>query len=338
MSKEVAIYVSAFLGMTGIMAVFALMIYRKNQRQLQQNLAHIRIIHDRRQQAIDLNLPPFYVDHVRDPVVHDHAPTLETVVVESGNGQIYSPSSLRTPSLSTSPVSTSGTFAIVATDLESNLGGRESILPPLTRPRVIFSSASTSSSSAAIAIATSPISPSFGPVVPEEIDLSDLPPPPSYDVPNIVVERSPTLEPSPTSGPTVPALSLALGSNASALSLSLAPSLAATSTSIASTLERDEVSISPSIGNTNSDIVLEQEQIRQTPPSEQQHQHLRHSSDDGSAFETPRYSAEFDPNVPHEVHLQHYRRARALSDASTRPSLASITQMSSSPSTVVVSS
>ncbi|KAF9300864.1 hypothetical protein BGZ74_007420 [Mortierella antarctica] len=82
MSKEVAIYVSAFLGMTGIMGVFALMIYRKNQRQLQQNLAHIQIIHDRRQQAIDLNLPPFYVDHVRDPLVHDHAPTLEVVVVD----------------------------------------------------------------------------------------------------------------------------------------------------------------------------------------------------------------------------------------------------------------
>ncbi|KAG0019556.1 hypothetical protein BGZ82_000118 [Podila clonocystis] len=337
MSKEVAIYVSAFLGMTGIMAVFALMIYRKNQRQLQQNLAHIQIIHDRRQQAIDLNLPPFYVDHVRDPVVHVAAPTLGTVMVESGNGQIYSPSSSQTPSPSSSPASTSGPFAIVATDLEPNLGGRESILPPLTRPRVTFSSASRSSSSAAITIATSPTSASLVSVVHEETDLSDLPPPPSYDVPNIVVERSPTLEPSPTSGPTVPALSLALGSNASALSLSLSPSLAATSTSIASTLERDEVSISPSFGNTNSGIVLEQEHIRQTPPSGQ-HQHLRHSSDDGSAFETPRYSAEFDPSVPHEVHLQHYRRARALSDASTRPSLASITQISSGPSIVVLSS
>lgn len=52
MSKEVAIYVSAFIGMTGIMGVFALVIHRKHQRQLQQNLAHIQIIHDRRQQAI----------------------------------------------------------------------------------------------------------------------------------------------------------------------------------------------------------------------------------------------------------------------------------------------
>ncbi|KAG0356473.1 hypothetical protein BG005_004605 [Podila minutissima] len=333
MSKEVAIYVSAFLGMTGIMGVFALMIYRKNQRQLQQNLAHIQIIHDRRQQAIDLNLPPFYVDHVRDPLVHDHAPTLEVVVViESGNGQIYSPSS--TPSsLSSSPASSSGPFAIVATDLESNLGGRESILPPLTRPRITFSStfsstsSSTSSSSAATALATAPTSsPSLVPViVPDEIELSDLPPPPSYDVPNIVVERSPTLEQSPTSGSTVPALTLALGSNASALTLSLSPSLAATSASIASTLEGDEVSVLTSIGNTNNSTVLEAEQIQQTPPSgQQQHQHQRHPSDDGSAFETPRYSSEFDPSVPHEVHLQQYRRARALSDASTRPSLASI--------------
>lgn len=52
MSTEVAIYVCAFLGMTGIMGVFALMIYRKHQRHLQQNLAHIQVIHDRRQQAI----------------------------------------------------------------------------------------------------------------------------------------------------------------------------------------------------------------------------------------------------------------------------------------------
>ncbi|KAG0087360.1 hypothetical protein BGZ93_003520 [Podila epicladia] len=343
MSKEVVIYVSAFLGMTGIMGVFAFMIYRKNQRHLQHNLAYIQTIHDRRQQAIDLNLPPFYVDHVRDPVVHDHAPTLEAVVVESGNGQIYSPSS-RPSSPSTSSAYSSRNFAIAATDLESNLGGRESILPPLTRPRVTFSSMSTSSSSssAATALATAPISsPSFVPViVPEEIDLSDLPPPPSYDVPNTVVERSPTLERSPTSEFTVPTLSLALGSNSSALLLSLSPSLAATFVSIASTPEGDEVSALQSIGNANNSTVLEAEQIRQTPPSGQQHhhQHQRHPSDDGSDFETPRYSAEFDPNVPHEVHLQQYRRARALSDASTRPSLASITQLNSGPSVVVVSS
>ncbi|KAF9313853.1 hypothetical protein BG003_004752 [Podila horticola] len=310
MSKEVAIYVSAFIGMTGIMGVFALVIHRKHQRQLQQNLAHIQIIHDRRQQAIDLNLPPFYVDHVRDPVVHDHAPTVEAVVVESRNGQIYSPSSSQSSSPSASLNFSSGPFAIVATDLESNMGGRESILPPLTRPRVTFSSTSTSTSSAASALAPTSSSSLVPEIVPAEIDLSDLPPPPSYEVPNTVVERSPILEPSPTSGSTVPALSLALGSNASALS------------------------VSATVDNTN-DYFLEIQQIRrQTLSSGQQHQH--HLSYDSFAFETPRYSAEFDPSVPHEVHLQQYRRARALSDASTRPSLASITQLSLGPSIVVV--
>ncbi|KAG0326989.1 hypothetical protein BG000_001169 [Podila horticola] len=336
MSKEVAVYVSAFIGMTGIMGVFALVIYRKHQRQLQQNLAHIQIIHDRRQQAIDLNLPPFYVDHVRDPVVHDHAPTLEAVVVESRNGQIYSPSSSQSSSLSASPDFSSGPFAIVATDLESNLGGRESILPPLTRPRVTFSSTSTSTSSAASAPAPTSSSSLVPEIVPAEIGLSDLPPPPSYEVPNTVVERSPTLELSPTSGSTVLALCLALGSNASALSLSLAPSLAATSSSISNTLEQDEVSVSASVDNTNDNFLEIQQIQRQTLSSGQQH--LRHLSYDSSAFETPRYSAEFDPSVPHEVHLQQYRRARALSDASTRPSLASITQLSLGPSIVVVSS
>ncbi|KAF9412087.1 hypothetical protein BGZ94_001148, partial [Podila epigama] len=47
-----------------------------------------------------LNLPPFYIDHVWDPVVHDHQPPLEAVLNASGTGQIYSPapSSISIPS------------------------------------------------------------------------------------------------------------------------------------------------------------------------------------------------------------------------------------------------
>ncbi|KAF9385887.1 hypothetical protein CPB97_004334 [Podila verticillata] len=339
MSKEVAIYVSAFIGMTGVMGMFALMIYRKHQRQLQQNLAYIQAIHDRRQQAIDLNLPPFYVDHVRDPVVHDLAPSLEAVIVEAGNGQIHNPSTTSS-SPSSSPTSTSRPFTIVATDLESNSGGRESILPPLTRPRIVALSSATSSSAASALATAQTSSPSLAPVVPEEIDLSDLPPPPSYDVPNIVVERSLTLEPSPLTSGSVPALSLALGSNASAQSLSLSPALAATSASIASTMERSEASVSSSLSIINNSHNSETEPIQgQNSPSNQPDPHLQQRQpSDAIAFETPRYSAEFDPSVPHEVHLQQYRRARALSDSSSRPSLAFITQWSSGPSIVAVSS
>ncbi|KFH70354.1 hypothetical protein MVEG_03205 [Podila verticillata NRRL 6337] len=336
MSKEVAIYVFAFLGMTGIMGIFALMIYRKHQRQLQQNLVYIQVIHDRRQQAIDLNLPPFYVDHIRDPVVLDLAPSLEAVMVEAGNGQIHNPST--TSSSPSSSPATSRPFTVVATDLESISGGRESILPPLTRPRIVTLSSATSSSAASALATVQTSSPSLVPVVTEEIDLSDLLPPPSYDVPNIVVERSPTLEPSPLTSGSVPALSLALGSNASALSLLLSPSLAATSASIASTMERNEASVSSSLGNRHNSET-EPNQGQTTPSNQQRDLHFQQCQpSDAIAAETPRYSAEFDPSVPHEVHLQQYRRARALSDSSSRPSLAFTAHWSSGPSIVAVSS
>ncbi|KAG0329055.1 hypothetical protein BG004_002424, partial [Podila humilis] len=331
MSAEVAIYVSALLAMTGILGIFAMMIYRKHKKQFKMNLSHILDTQERRQQAIDLNLPPFYIDHIRDPIVHDHEPTLETVMVQvPNNGQLYSPTTLQTEPVITSSNTPPQSGTII--DFESNSNGRQSILPPLVTPRIVTTSLSASTmSSAAITagsstgslMATIPTptpTPSSGSdsdfggaavLAPEMVDLSDLPPPPSYDVPNVVVERSPILVPSLHSSPSSTGVpTLALGSNASALSLSLSPSLTATSATFVSTTVRneegDEGLPSTSISGTIHTIG-------------NQHQLYRQISDGAgsrSSSETPRYSAEFDSNVPHEVRLQEYRRARAMSDTS----------------------
>ncbi|KAG0290613.1 hypothetical protein BGZ96_005926 [Linnemannia gamsii] len=90
MSAQVAIYVCAFLGMTFMMGLFAGLVYRRHRMMVKQHRAYERTVQDRIQQAQDENLPPFYVDHVRDracvfegelPPDNSFLRTLEVVVV-----------------------------------------------------------------------------------------------------------------------------------------------------------------------------------------------------------------------------------------------------------------
>ncbi|KAF9551354.1 hypothetical protein EC957_009238 [Mortierella hygrophila] len=66
MSAQAPIYVSAFLAMTVLMGLFAGLIYRRHRMMVNQHRAYERMAQERIRQAQDENLPPFYIDHVRD--------------------------------------------------------------------------------------------------------------------------------------------------------------------------------------------------------------------------------------------------------------------------------
>lgn len=118
-------------------------------------------------------------------------------------------------------------------------------------------------------------------IVPESTstELTVLLPPPSYDVPNLVVERSPMME-----------------SDARMASEGyFSPSPPSSSNSVHP----------PSTSSS-----LSQPSTPQSPEEQ---------STAGQELDAPRYSAEFSPHIPHERHLDNYRRSRALSDAALGP-------------------
>ncbi|KAG0217620.1 hypothetical protein BGX33_010017 [Mortierella sp. NVP41] len=66
MSTQVAIYIYAFLGMTAFMGLFAGLICHRHRKMVNQHRAYERMAQERMQQVQEENLPPFYIDHVRD--------------------------------------------------------------------------------------------------------------------------------------------------------------------------------------------------------------------------------------------------------------------------------
>jgi len=123
-------------------------------------------------------------------------------------------------------------------------------------------------------------------IVPEPTssEFTILPPPPSYDVPNLVVERSPIIE--------------------------------------SDTRITSEGCFSPSSSSLPSSSSI----VHSPPTSSSLSQpSTPHSPDEQTTAEqqsdAPRYSDEFPPHIPHERHLDNYRRSRALSDATSRPPL-----------------
>ncbi|KAI1311953.1 hypothetical protein EDD11_003233 [Mortierella claussenii] len=77
MAGQGDIYVASFAGMVVLLGVFGCFIYRKHLQEVRELRRREEVVQQRRQQVIDENLPPFYVDHRRDPLcVYEHEVSL----------------------------------------------------------------------------------------------------------------------------------------------------------------------------------------------------------------------------------------------------------------------
>ncbi|KAF9330293.1 hypothetical protein BGZ91_000194 [Linnemannia elongata] len=349
MSAQVAIYVSAFLGMTALMGLFAGLIYRRHRMMVNQHRAYERMAQERIRQAQDENLPPFYIDHVRDracvfegepPPDNTFLRTLEVVVVRprrqesmqdlidagivspgtgntgAGSGTGTEDQSQATPSSPHShhrrnPSSMMGLPDLVVSEMPHlGLGipvVESGVIRPtpaaLRRPMRAMTSNNNTPSNLAAAVLVPPVPTLAATIHGDSIshDIGDgqegihtLPPPPSYDITHThsatgVVEPQSFTQPvsaSPTAGDYF-------------------------------THHQPHSHHQHYHNHTNTQQDNYQQQTSTPSPSlsviEQQ---LNPPS--STPIETPRYSDEFPSHIPHEQHLEGYRRARAISDVSLR--------------------
>ncbi|GJJ76739.1 hypothetical protein EMPS_09098 [Entomortierella parvispora] len=241
-SSQTMIYVASFVGMLGFLGIFGEVLRRKHRKEVQERDMLLEAVRQRQQQVIDENLPPFYVDHVRDPRVREEDVLPEAIITIPLEHRAGAPITTEEPSSSHPPIAAAAAGAATAIITVNNMSYHETVI-----------------------------------VVPESAaaGLTALPPPPSYDVPNLTVERSPIMDAD------------ARMTSEGHLSLSSPSPIASGAPS------RSSLPLTPDPQPT-----LEEQPL-----------------------DAPRYSAEFPPHIPHERHLDNYRRSRALSDAALGPPL-----------------
>ncbi|KAG0343320.1 hypothetical protein BG004_005405 [Podila humilis] len=310
---DVGMYSGIAVGTVLLLGVCGGILYHKHQQDRKQHRAEEQIIQERFQHVADNNLPPFYIDHELDPVaVYEHElhpdtiPVAEPILVQSPAVDIIlpeedplvtSPSFLRSLSASRMP----STISIVQTleDIDSSTAPSSSTEPQhdavadadgqdsvegVVDSNVILGPASSQatepSTTTIMQLASS--SPNT-PITEVELQtLAHLPPPPSYDVPNRIVDQSPMLE------------------------------LTSFNFSSSSTSTTAFERTGPPTNDYFNYRVRSQTFSHPTPAhydsssfsGEHRHQNLP---------ETPRYSLEFPSHIPHEHHLQQYQQARAYS-------------------------
>ncbi|KAG0257889.1 hypothetical protein BG011_003703 [Mortierella polycephala] len=91
------------------MGLFAGFIYRKHCEQQKEHRMHQQEARARMQQVQDLNLPPFYVDHIRDPIYvqeHEVLPGSSTTIVSVEMPAVYLPERRRSSLTTITPLDT----------------------------------------------------------------------------------------------------------------------------------------------------------------------------------------------------------------------------------------
>ncbi|KAG0055834.1 hypothetical protein BGZ83_007267 [Gryganskiella cystojenkinii] len=197
--NQTLIYVASFMGMLVLLGVFAGVLHRKHKQDTMERQAWLEAARQRQQQVIDENLPPFYADHTRDPVVLEDQIPLEVIIgmplerVAEDHHHIHT--DIHTSSRSAlgvtmtplpSPSSPPGT-------LQQHSQITLTTTSTITRARALSAATTTTTSQSGPADASVVIIPPI--TLPgarestlEYEDLTNLPPPPSYDAPNLVVE------------------------------------------------------------------------------------------------------------------------------------------------------
>ncbi|KAI8349309.1 hypothetical protein B0O80DRAFT_489560 [Mortierella sp. GBAus27b] len=326
---DAGVYVGVVLGAVVLLGVSIGIIYYQHRKEVSRietlRETHARVIQDRMQQVVDQNLPPFYVDHERDPVcVYEHElppdviPPEQPILVHSESHHTHPTLPDHHPLVAASPSPLSphhgnpSSFPFPTMTERPSPVNAESVHNSRASIHSMQQDGSRSLTSPAPAIlAPSP----SGTASPRMVDqqmlrLARLPAPPSYDVPNRVVDRSPfmhshhhrhqhhthsysTSDVTQLMTPPPPAAAAA----AAAPQDYFGPGRARSRT----------------ISHTTSDQHVNQ--VHQNSHS--------HGQVGGSLPATPRYSLEFPSHIPHHLHLAEYWRARALHDrtpSSSQPS------------------
>ncbi|KAF9371720.1 hypothetical protein CPC16_002888 [Podila verticillata] len=327
MADTVGMYVGISLGSTALFGVCVGILYRKHQQDLKELRQQEQVIRDRFQHVAENNLPPFYIDHELDPVaIYEHelppdvVPVSEPIFVQSTIEDIIPPeedplvssppfirglSTPRTPSLSPSDSNISTRSlqeaSLVSAPRQDSLSEPiESLTPTSELPSPISVPPTSPESALLSSVRLSPIPP----ITHEELmTLAQLPPPPSYDVPNRIVDQSPMME---LSG-------FNFGSP-----MSLSSTTFPERTFTPSTLSNDYFT------HRVRSHTFSHPSSAHHRPHESQVQVQR----DETLPQTPRYSLEFPSHIPHELHLQQYQQARASSFMVSSPSSSSSTAFS----------
>ncbi|KAI7820702.1 hypothetical protein BC939DRAFT_229296 [Gamsiella multidivaricata] len=164
MNSQAAIYICAFIVLLLLLGIFIGFIHRKHLQQEREQKEFRRVARERTQQTIDLNLPPYYIDHVRDPIcIYEH--------------ELPSPTS---PYEGTQR-STTGDSAICLEMPQQDSVSRT----PSTPIR------STSATPVVVVVCD--------PII-EQLDIAQMPPPPPYETSNQSAGGSPVAEHTSSSG------------------------------------------------------------------------------------------------------------------------------------------
>ncbi|KAF9559324.1 hypothetical protein EC968_006650 [Mortierella alpina] len=318
MADQAGMYAGAAVGIIALLGIGAAILYRKHQQDLKDMAAREQVVQERMQHVVDMNLPPFYVDHELDPVcIYEHElpldaiPPVQPILVHSPSDEhiippeddpLASSPTVRPPlprELSSSfrfPSSSSST-----NNLEQQVGN-EAVSPSSatspTADHVDAAQETLHSPTLSVQVANMPTPPApaalLSPALEaaagsprlineEMLNLARLPAPPSYHVPNRVIDRSPHHHPHSHHQHSYSA------SDASQLT---GPSRI-----------RDDYF---------GAVRIRSHTFSHPPPQQQQQQQQRTRQDQEEDLPpTPRYSLEFPSHVPHQRHLEQYRRARA---------------------------
>ncbi|KAK3821331.1 MAG: hypothetical protein J3Q66DRAFT_426406, partial [Benniella sp.] len=293
------IYVGIVLGALVLFSVCVGILYHQHRKEVNEiqalEQAHAQVLQERMQHVLDQNLPPFYVDHERDPVcVYEHelhpdvVPPEQPIVVHSATDETHiilpeddplvaSPSSLASSDRSVSsfpfPTMSRGTSADVEGIVHSGPSIDSDMVQDLQQQAELRA---LTPPVRGISRSTSPSSIGSSRVIDRTmLNQARLPAPPSYDISNSAMARSSHLDPHRH--------------------------------------PRHSHSYSA------SDI----RQFMTPPPAADYFGQVRarshtisHSQEQGgeSLPVTPRYSLEFPSHIPHHHHLAEYQRLKALYD------------------------
>ncbi|KAF8949490.1 hypothetical protein BGZ47_000031 [Haplosporangium gracile] len=348
MSVQVAIYVSAFLGMTVLMGLFAGLIYRRHRMMVNQHRAYERMAQERIQHAQDENLPPFYIDHVRDracvfegelPPDNNFLRTLEVVIVRprrQESMQDFIDAGIVPPGAGNAETST-GT----GTGTGSGLGTEDQSEATSSSPR----SHHRRNPSSTLGLPDLIISgvPHLGTPVVESGVIRPTPAALRRPMRAMTSNNAPSALAAAVLLPSVPILAVTIRDDntnndvgdgqESTHTLPPPPSYDITHTHVTASFAEIDSNIHPaSAPSAPADYFTHHHPHGHHHHHNHSHTHTQQHNNQTSTplsaieyqqnpsstptIETPRYSDEFPSHIPHEQHLDGYQRARAISDVS----------------------
>ncbi|KAK3840380.1 MAG: hypothetical protein JOS17DRAFT_17611 [Linnemannia elongata] len=341
--SELGMYFGIAIGCLTLLGVCAGILYHKYRQDMRVKVTHEQQIQERLQQVADLNLPPFYVDHELDPVcIYEHElppdvlPPVQPIFVHSSSDEgilippeddpLFAQGNGNAAQSLESPSTNNQSAMLFSPAIDFNAG---TIGEGVTTPGVLNASGPavggegyfdlaimpTPPAAAAVSPSSRPATPSSifsassvpvpRPINQEMLNLARVRAPPSYDVPNVVVDRSPLYHPSTHSPHSV--------------SSPFTPYSEDGHHHGQGDYFRHARIRAHTISHPSSSASPNQSFLQQLQRQQQQTEGGRGGGGEGEEEDlpaTPRYSLEFPSDVPHEHHLEHHQRSRALYDNS----------------------